>query len=106
MVVASANGTITTGRLKAGSMTASSKDNCSFLDFTSKDVDANGEPYTWDSGHVYIEVFYDLFSWNCGVRTDAGHCVRGHKHTVTMQYQYRDTDCIKAVNVEVTFTVE
>ncbi|MCD8236304.1 MAG: CotH kinase family protein [Prevotellaceae bacterium] len=68
--------------------------------------DANGEPYTWNSGHVYIEVFDDLFSWNCGVRTDAGYCVRGHKHTVTMQYQYRDTDCIKAVNVEVTFTVE
>ena len=44
-VAASANGTITTGRLKAGSMTASSKDNCSFLDFSSTDVDANGDPF-------------------------------------------------------------
>lgn len=44
-VVASANGTITTGRLKAGSMLASSKDNCSFLDFTSKDKDGNGDPF-------------------------------------------------------------
>lgn len=45
IVAASANGTITTGRLKAGSMTASSKDNCSFLDFSSTDVDANGDPF-------------------------------------------------------------
>ena len=45
LVAASANGTITTGRLKAGSMTASSKDNCSFLDFSSTDVDANGDPF-------------------------------------------------------------
>ena len=45
LVVASANGTITTGRLKAGSMTASSKNNCSFLDFSSTDVDANGDPF-------------------------------------------------------------
>ena len=45
MVVASANGTITTGRLKAGSMDASNKDNCSFLDFSSTDVDANGDPF-------------------------------------------------------------
>lgn len=44
-VAASANGTITTGRLKAGSMTASSKDNCSFLDFSSTGVDANGDPF-------------------------------------------------------------
>lgn len=39
-VAASANGTITTGRLKAGS-----KDNCSFLDFSSTGVDANGDPF-------------------------------------------------------------
>ena len=45
LVAASANGTITTGRLKAGNMTASSKDNCSFLDFSSTDVDANGDPF-------------------------------------------------------------
>lgn len=45
LVAASANGTITTGRLKAGSMTASNKDNCSFLDFSSTGVDANGDPF-------------------------------------------------------------
>ena len=45
IVAASANGTITTGRLKAGSMNASHKDNCSFLDFSSTGVDANGDPF-------------------------------------------------------------
>ena len=45
MVVASANGTITTGRLQAGSADATSNKNCSFLDFTSTDVDANGDPF-------------------------------------------------------------
>lgn len=41
----SANGTITTGRLKAGSITASNADNCSFSDLTSTDVDANSDPF-------------------------------------------------------------
>ena len=45
MVVASANGTITTGRLQAGSADATSNKNCSFLDFSSTDVDANGDPF-------------------------------------------------------------
>ena len=45
LVTASANGTITTGRLKAGNMSPSSKDNCSFLDFSSTGVDANGDPF-------------------------------------------------------------
>lgn len=44
-VIASANGTITTGRLQAGSTTASSNENCAFLDFSSKDKDGNGDPY-------------------------------------------------------------
>lgn len=45
MVMASANGTITTGRLQAGSADATSNKNCSFLDFSSTDVDANGDPF-------------------------------------------------------------
>lgn len=44
-VTYSANGTITTGRLKAGSITASNADNCSFSDLTSTDVDANNDPF-------------------------------------------------------------
>ncbi len=40
-----ANGTITTGRLKAGVMDPASYDNCAYLDMTSTDVDGNGDPY-------------------------------------------------------------
>lgn len=43
--IASANGTITTGRLQAGSITATSTDNCSFLDMSLDDVDDNGDPF-------------------------------------------------------------
>lgn len=40
-----ANGTVTTGRLKAGAMSASDPDNCSFMDLSKTDVDANGDPF-------------------------------------------------------------
>lgn len=40
-----ANGTVTTGRLKAGAMKASDPDNCSFMDLSKTDVDANGDPF-------------------------------------------------------------
>jgi hypothetical protein len=66
----------------------------------------NGDPEDWGVGHVYIEVFDDLFSWNCGLRADDGHCERGHSHTVTMQYQYTKNSLTLAVNVDVTFTIE
>lgn len=41
----SANGTITTGRLQAGALDATSTDNCSFLDTSVADTDANGDPF-------------------------------------------------------------
>lgn len=44
-VIASANGTITTGRLQAGSPDATDKANCAFLDFTKSDTDGNGDPF-------------------------------------------------------------
>lgn len=40
-----ANGTITTGRLNTGSMTASNKANHSWLDLSSTDKDAHGDPF-------------------------------------------------------------
>lgn len=40
-----ANGTLTTGRLKAGSTSATDTNNCSFLDISSTDTDANGDPF-------------------------------------------------------------
>ena len=39
----SANGTITTGRMKAGSYTASDPTNCTFMDLSLTDVDGNGQ---------------------------------------------------------------
>lgn len=39
----SANGTITTGRMKAGAMSADDPNNCAFLDITNTDVDGNGD---------------------------------------------------------------
>lgn len=41
----SANGTITTGRIKAGSMTANDPANCSFLDLSNTEKDKKGYPY-------------------------------------------------------------
>lgn len=41
----SANGTITTGRLQAKSTSATNTDNCSYLDLSKTDTDANGDPY-------------------------------------------------------------
>lgn len=41
----SANGTMTTGRLQAGSPTATDAANCSFLDMSSTDTDGNGDPF-------------------------------------------------------------
>ncbi len=43
--IASANGTITTGRLQAGSTTAENPKNCSFLDFSHTEVDGKGDPF-------------------------------------------------------------
>lgn len=40
-----ANGTITTGRLQAGSMDAANSDNCSFMNLSNTDVDAIGDPF-------------------------------------------------------------
>lgn len=40
-----ANGTITTGQLKAGNASATSTDNNSFLDLTNEAVDGNGDPF-------------------------------------------------------------
>ena len=41
----SANGTVTTGRIKAGSMEANDPTNCSFLDLSKTDKDNHGDPY-------------------------------------------------------------
>lgn len=68
--------------------------------------DINGDPLGFSRGHVYIEVFDNLFSWNCGLRAEDGYCERGHTHVVTMQYQYPGSDSDLAVNVDVEFTID
>lgn len=40
-----ANGTMTTGRLQAGSLSPEDAANCSFLDMSKTDVDGNGDPF-------------------------------------------------------------
>ncbi len=66
---------------------------------------ADGNPYDWGQGHVYIEVFDNLFSWNCGLRNEWGYCEVGHTHTVTMQLQYPGDEETLTVNVDITFTI-
>lgn len=62
----------------------------------------DGNPRVWDGGHVYIEVYSDLFDWKCGVRNDT---CRDSEHTVTMQYQYQVGTVLCKVNVRVHFTI-
>lgn len=45
MVIASANGTLTTGQLNAGSMSAADAQNNAFLDFENTATDGNGDPF-------------------------------------------------------------
>lgn len=65
--------------------------------------DENGEPYDWGHGHVYIEVFSDLWNWECGVHPD--NCW-DEAHTVVMQIQYPHEGTLLKVNVEVNFTID
>lgn len=65
--------------------------------------DADGNPGAFAQGHVYIEVFSDLWNWSCGLHQwvcweDA--------HTVTMQYQYPHQGTLLKVNIEVHFKIE
>jgi len=65
--------------------------------------DADGNPFDWGHGHVYIEVFQDLWNWSCGLHQ--GNCWE-ESHTVTMQYQYPHEGTLLKVNVRVTFTIQ
>lgn len=64
--------------------------------------DADGNPGVFADGHVYIEVFSDLWNWNCGLYQ--WNCY-DDEHTVTMQYQYPHKGTLLKVNVEVKFTI-
>lgn len=64
--------------------------------------DEQGNPGQFDQGHVYIEVFSDLWSWNCGLYQ--WNCWDS-EHTVTMQYQYPYDGTLLKVNVQVNFKI-
>ena len=65
--------------------------------------DGDGNPGAYANGHVYIEVFDDLWNWNCGLYQ--WQCWDS-EHTVTMQYQYPSDGTVLKVNVEVNFKIE
>ena len=64
--------------------------------------DEDGNPGAYAQGHVYIEVFQDLWNWNCGLYQ--WNCY-DDEHTVTMQYQYPHEGTLLKVNVKVNFTI-
>lgn len=61
---------------------------------------AQGNPGYFAEGHVYIEVFQDLWNWNCGLQQ---WVCRDDAHTVTMQYLYPCQGTLFKVNVQVNF---
>ena len=64
----SANGTITTGRMKAGSFTPSDPQNCTFMDLSLTDVDGNGQPFANNIvGHPTAIHFW--YKYKMGART-------------------------------------
>ena len=64
----------------------------------------NGDnnPRYFGEGHVYIEVFTDLWNWSCGLHQDV---CWDNAHTVTMQYQYPYQGTLLKVNIQVNFTI-
>ena len=64
--------------------------------------DEEGNPGVFADGHVYIEVFDDLWNWNCGLYQQ--NCW-DDEHIVTMQYQYTHNGTLLKVNIEVKFTI-
>ena len=62
----------------------------------------DGNPGKYAQGHVYIEVFDDLFNWNCGLYKE--QCSHS-EHTVTMQYQCQVGNELRKVNIRVYFTI-
>ena len=65
--------------------------------------DGDGNPGIFADGHVYIEVFDDLWNWSCGLYQ--WNCY-DDEHTVTMQIQYPHDGTLLKVNVEVKFTIQ
>jgi len=65
--------------------------------------DGDGNPGYWESGHVYIEIFDDLFNWNCGVHPY--NCYE-ESHKVAMAFKYQQGETLKKVTINVNFTID
>ncbi len=65
--------------------------------------DGDGNPGSFSHGHVYIEVFSDIWNWNCGL--EQWRCF-DDAHTVTMQIQYPHEGTLLKVDVQVNFTIQ
>ena len=63
---------------------------------------SDGDPGYYAQGHVYIEVFNDLWNWSCGLYKE--NCWHD-AHAVTMQYQYPYNGTLLKVNIEANFTI-
>ena len=64
--------------------------------------DSEGNTCYFNDGHVYIEVFQDLWKWNCGLYQY--NCFDNH-HSVGMQYQYPHDGTLLKVNVDVEMNI-
>lgn len=65
--------------------------------------DEDGNPGYFVDGHVYIEVFEDLWKWSCGLYQ---YNCYDDSHTVTMQYQYSYEGTLLKVNIEVNVNIK
>jgi len=62
----------------------------------------DGNLLNWPAGHVFIEVYSDLWNWNCGLNNSS--CF-DDSHTATMQLQYPHGGTLLKVNIEIHFTI-
>lgn len=106
-----ANGTITTGRMNAGAMSATDTKNHAFLDLTNTDKDSNGDPfYTELQGHPdYLSVWVKFKQ----ATAKAAHPYATVNAVITDGTRYQDPEdktytnvVAKATNVKIEGTGE
>lgn len=96
-VFAIANGTMTTGRLKAGSMSAANTDNNAYLDMSKSDKDGNGDPfYVTLNSHPDSLVLYVQFKQGT---TNSAHPYATVSAIITDGTYYQDPEDKEYKNV-------
>lgn len=95
-----ANGTLTTGRLQAGSMTATDAANCAFLDMSQTDTDANGDPfYTELCGKPDAINLWVKFKQGTLSSDNVAHKYATVSSTITDGSYYQDPENAKYSNI-------